>query len=803
MAWNCVLRLSLVLWVVRVPLAFTLLGLALLGLAPQAQDLFVEFDDPSWVVEVSNQLLLAAVLMLVWAMPTHYAGRLLLDTDSRLQSQLGCNAEDRDAERVAKVFKASVVYVPRVLGLLTFVAVLIAIRRSSNNLPVLDEQDTVIAPVRHSLLIMAALVVAAAVLFGFYVAYRPKHADELVPRRLRSANAWITPRLRRISPGLADAPGSRDEANRGVGRSILFAIFLVFLFIFAFGADAAGHLFPRAMAVPFILGGWLPFLSWLAGFGRQFRAPLIGGFALLIMLVALIIGDNHTVRLINAETTVGHGVDLSPLPIDRAARMWMQENHCDAPGATCPRPIIIAAAGGASRAGFFTASVVGYFMQRAADTHEIDPEELRKRMFAISGVSGGAVGAVMLAAALDASADGRTQPCLEQPESLWWGYTVTNWRDCFEAIASGDFLSSDFFGFAFNDMFPFGPWRDRAAVLEDTWSRRYDKVMKPGYAADPARKCTGLTCPFLTLRPRDGHWVPLLVLNGTSEATGQRIITTALASAYPLKLNPEATCPTAPGIEPCPLFTDAARFHDMLADPRQSGRLRDAFARHVFGVVEKDGDDVRLSTAAHNSARFPFISPPGSIRSRSGGIVDRIVDGGYFENYGALSAKEIALALHAVQPGLSPLVIVISNDPDDAFTADDSAASAATTPAASTPKPASIDSSEFFSEVTTPLTTISNARSAHGVLAVDELHSAVRGATGCATNLIDIRVWPQRQGDSGRSKAVSMSWWLSKPVQRHLHQQTEGTKNGNQNSEHLDAVWTALKTPPDCPPPSQ
>jgi hypothetical protein len=37
---------------------------------------------------------------------------------------------------------------------------------------------------------------------------------------------------------------------------------------------------------------------------------------------------------------------------------------------------------------------------------------------------------------------------------------------------------------------------------------------------------------------------------------------------------------------------------------------------------------VELSTAKDNSARFPFISPPGSVRNRNQAIVDRIVDGG-------------------------------------------------------------------------------------------------------------------------------------------------------------------------------
>ena len=52
-------------------------------------------------------------------------------------------------------------------------------------------------------------------------------------------------------------------------------------------------------------------------------------------------------------------------------------------------------------------------------------------------------------------------------------------------------------------------------------------------------------------------------------------------------------------------------------------------ARHL--KADHVGDDILLSTAAHNSARFPFISPPGSIRSQTQDqnqmVADRIVEG--------------------------------------------------------------------------------------------------------------------------------------------------------------------------------
>ena len=78
--WERILQFALILWVVRVPLIMTTLGLLILSSAPQAQDLFVEFARNPWRIP-----LFLLLLFFVWAMPTHYAARLLLDTDARFQ----------------------------------------------------------------------------------------------------------------------------------------------------------------------------------------------------------------------------------------------------------------------------------------------------------------------------------------------------------------------------------------------------------------------------------------------------------------------------------------------------------------------------------------------------------------------------------------------------------------------------------------------------------------------------------------------------------------------------------------------
>jgi hypothetical protein len=222
----------------------------------------------------------------------------------------------------------------------------------------------------------------------------------------------------------------------------------------------------------------------------------------------------------------------------------------------------------------------------------------------------------------------------------------------------------------------------------------------------------------------------------------------------------------------------AERFHDLLPDQ---------------AVL----NDVRLSTAALNSARFPLISPPGTIRNKDDQIIDRIVDGGYFENYGALSAKELALAIDAYDPSLFPLVVVISNDPDDLLSPDDDATR---NPAQSkkllaeqkTKAQTRISGPEPVTDLVTPVKTVINARTAHGLLGIAELDTALRDAfaPGSCENLFQVRVWPEQANGSGQSKAVSMSWWLSAPVQQHLHNQAElqQAPQSADNTPHLAAI---------------
>lgn len=87
--WQKCLDLALVLWIVRVPLCAVIVGFLILDYTPQAQDLFTEFAN-SYV----RIALFLVLLTVVWAATTHYAARLLLDTDLRFRAYADARASN-------------------------------------------------------------------------------------------------------------------------------------------------------------------------------------------------------------------------------------------------------------------------------------------------------------------------------------------------------------------------------------------------------------------------------------------------------------------------------------------------------------------------------------------------------------------------------------------------------------------------------------------------------------------------------------------------------------------------------------
>lgn len=346
--------------------------------------------------------------------------------------------------------------------------------------------------------------------------------------------------------------------------------------------------------------------------------------------------------------------------LDQAIVNWKAVNCSDG---DCPRPILVAASGGASCAGFFTAATLGEIIDRTRGKTGLN--DFQRQLFAISSVSGSSTGAAFFAAALREARPDGSNPCNgpDRTRLVYFNGAPTDWRHCMEQLLAGDFISSTLMAYVYKDAIrglaalatKLGLLQvpDRAAVLERSWEQQF---CRNAGAPCNTTEFQGLEAPFLKVAAQTDQdraqrkWFPLLFFNSTDVDTGRRIVVSPVASHMRSKANFGAR-----------IFVDAYDFHDLLAYLPSSKKGRDPSeqAAQVDGNLDRD---VSLSTAALLSARFPIISPPANVLNKKDNVVARVIDGGYFENFGAATAQELGKQLK--QAGLSPFIIEITNDPE-------------------------------------------------------------------------------------------------------------------------------------------
>jgi hypothetical protein len=366
--------------------------------------------------------------------------------------------------------------------------------------------------------------------------------------------------------------------------------------------------------------------------------------------------------------------------LEEALGIWRKTNGCkekpDASGPPCPvRPIIVAAEGGASRAAFFTASLLAHLEDLSDPTMPGNPPDVHlfsRQLFAISTVSGSSLGAAVFAALLE---DGWPRPRAEAAENALWfrsgkahgvsGVTpealppTSTRKDVVQQILAGDFLSPAITTLSLDIWLPlhaiYQNQGDRTDFLEKSWEQRY---------ADPSGRTRGVVRSNLerglsSLAPEENTWRPLLIFNGTSVTTGRRIITSTL---YPLFKSPDDTRLDES------VFRDSYDTYDLMCRRRTQaldGRCTCSLPGEKLGLQAPRfrGCDIRVSTAASNSARFPIVSSHGDIHGADGGVIDRVVDGAYFDYSGIISALELRLQIARLDDELKPFVLFLTNDP--------------------------------------------------------------------------------------------------------------------------------------------
>ena len=431
-------------------------------------------------------------------------------------------------------------------------------------------------------------------------------------------------------------------------------IALVLLCIPVTRTDFARTMGPAALTFGAI-GCIIPVTSLLIWFLRQFHIPivLIGIIAFVLFSV---VNDNHQIRDLK-----GDAKDLPRPAVIDAYNTWAARH----PNRDDPL-ILIASAGGASRAAYWTATVFRAFDDRTKG-------KFFDNVFAISSVSGGTLGSIGYAAWLsgrDASDDDNSKSQRLRFVQNFFG---------------ADYLGPSLAGLLYPDLLsrfflvPVLP--DRAVSLEEAFEMGWNASAncgKPPCGATPelfSHEYTRLWADKLK-SSSTGRWVPIVLANGTHVETGKRIITA------PVKIDSA-------------IFEDAHDFYDLNQAP------------------------VRASTAVLNSARFTLVSPAGRMM-RDGRSTGGIIDGGYFEN-GALETLYDLARFITSQDGTRKIIIIeILND--DTMSKQDQSRHPPSELAVEPPK--ATWSSGLLGEFTSIIGGLYDTRSSRGVLGAKRLSNA-------------------------------------------------------------------------------
>lgn len=760
--WDWVIEAALVLWITRVSVVSMAIGAALFIFIPQVHDTFLEVK-PSTAADKGNisfWLLFLISTVVFWALPVHYAARRDVDADPSYAGR-------------PPTFLST--WIPRLLGFACLLSVALGAYLARAGL--LSPPDSAFYKQAN---LQTQAIMWTAILLSFVVLIF------LIARRKLFANI-----------------------SSRIGTWLMLGLTAMFFLLFLFDPVRFSHILWRAPLVPLLLGGWVPVFAWLAYKSREYRVPII--LLLFLVLEGLaVFGDNHNVRrlLIDSHAAIAeaepHDGGFKRETIDDAITRWRVANFCSVDVKKCPRPIVVAASGGASRAGFFTAGVLGEMMDRSLSGGYEGARNFRKQLFAISTVSGSSTGAAFFLAALDSSDANKGQPpCKKDPEGLvYFDGEPSSWRQCMEQLLAGDFISPTLYGFVYKDALRglapiarlFG-WHmhDRAEILERSWEERFC-VSTTGQACAGENK--GMRAPFLSVTGRGGtadsqsKWLPILLLNGTDVETGRRVVVSPL--------DPKISSDKR-------VFPETYDLHDLLIDQTENGQG----ARNIW-TPQKPADldrDVRLSTAALLSARFPVISPPGNILNAKDQILSRIIDGGYFENFGAATAADIVAQLRAA--GLDPFVIEITNDPEfllpnlveaksDTSAGDKLCGRLSSLDPLKLRIPPIVDAPDhlWFSGVTGPIGGLLGSRGAQGTRALRYLSDL--GSNNFLHIYVSPLYLPNTWNGVCKVADVSMSWWLSKQVQKYLDDQIDRNCSAmNQAFLKVRKATDNMLAPPD------
>jgi len=436
-----------------------------------------------------------------------------------------------------------------------------------------------------------------------------------------------------------------------------------------------------AGAVVFLgLGSIIPVGTLLVNAARHVGFPVVGGL-LLMAVVFSPFNDNHHVREIEGQSS-----DTNKITLQQSIDTWLEQRDPSKP------MVLVATAGGGLRASYWTGVIMGRFQDKIPG--------FNKQVFAVSGVSGGSVGAVFYNGALandpECASGSMDKPCFESKllESIGQDYLAAT-------------ATSMLYGDLLQRFLPVAVFSDRAAALEESWEAGFERVY-------PDAQC-GLEKSFTEFYDAQEcakGWLPRLLINGTYEESGRRLLTTSFK------------------VEPS-IFLDTHDFYQL-----------------------NEQAAIRASTAALNSARFSYVSPAGTF----GDDVGHVIDGGYFENYGANTLTNLIdqLKLDPGNPFSGGLIVIaISNDSNIPLEQYEISA-----------VPAKAKAQNLLNEVLAPVLGLANTRSGHGMLAYKQLAQYTKQIkTDSTVDMVHFYLAPEL------GEPPPLGWILSEQAKENMQKQ--------------------------------
>ena len=341
-----------------------------------------------------------------------------------------------------------------------------------------------------------------------------------------------------------------------------------------------------AFAILLGIGWFLSFISLKLGFNVHFI------FVLLVFAFGLWT-ERHRVDLLESKASPGFEQRDN---LEQYFNKWVGLRSKDIDSSSEYPVYFVLADGGASRSGYWVASVLSKLQDTSRDA-------FGRHLFCLSGASGGSVGNASFYLLLKKLGD---TPSLKPYDSLYLKYSRQYLESDFLTYTLSRMLSHDFFV----QLVPFDTKGDRAKAL----TLSLESAPKGNTFLEDSINMSIPLSQLISRRsdPNSAN-LPILCINTTRMQDGRPSVISTVA-------------------------IDTKTFNNRL---------------DVLSIIPKE-KDIKLSTSVVLGASFPYVSPAGRIdepnATRKNGIKEHyFVDGGYVDNSGAGVVHEMLIKLQQLK----------------------------------------------------------------------------------------------------------------------------------------------------------